>query len=200
MTLHGEITQTLRPSSANYWKGTAFSAVFLVPLILFQLFVNRDRPGLWITLVIVVPICLAVIAVYFARARLFLTASHIGKQGILGTRWIAKADIDRALLVRNYTAPMEQPRTELFAFARDGRKLLRLFGRFWAEADMITLITASGATQGLLEGPVTPKQVTAIEPKALGWVEAHPWLSAFVLTFGLIIAIIVIVIAVLALT
>jgi len=194
------ITQTLKPSSANYWKGTAFSAVFLVPLIGLQFAINRERSALWLILIIVVPLCLAVIALYFARARIFITDTHIGKQGIFGTRWTPKSDFARALLVRGYTAPAEQPRTELFMFAADGRKLLRLFGRFWAEEDMGILVGSTSATPGLIEGPAGPREVLAAEPRALNWVEAHPWLSAFVISFGIIIVIAVFVIAFVALT
>lgn len=194
------IIQTFKPSSANYWKGTAFSAVILLPLIGVQFALNRDKATLWLILIIVVPLCLAGIALYFARARIFVTDTQIGKQGIIGTRWTPKADFDRGLLVRGYTAPAEQPRTELFMFAADGRKLLRLFGRFWAEEDMIALVTATGAKQGLVEGPVGPADVVKLEPKALGWVEAHPWLSAFVITFGILAVVIVAVVAVFALS
>jgi hypothetical protein len=190
---------TLKPSSANYWKGTAFSAVFLIPLIGVQFALNRERSTLWLILLIVVPLCLAGVALYFARARIFISDTHIGKQSIIGTRWTPKADFDRALLVRGYTAPAEQPRTELFMFAADGRKLLRLFGRFWAEEDMIALVTATGATQGLIEGPAGPADVMRVEPKALNWVEAHPWLSAFVITFGILVVIVVAVVLVFAL-
>ena len=198
MTLHGDVTQTIKPSSGNYWKGTAFSAVILVPLILFQLVTNRGGT-VWV-LLIVVPLCLAIIAVYFARARVFITATHIGKQAIVGTRWTEKTEFARALLVRGYTAPAEQPRTELFMFAADGRKLLRLFGRFWAEADMIAIVGATSATPGLIEGPAGPREVLAAEPKALNWVEAHPWLSAFVITFGVILVIMVVVVVAIALS
>jgi len=194
------ITQTLKPSSANYWKGTAFSAVFLVPLIAVQFAINRERSTLWLILIIVVPLCLAGIALYFARARVFITDTHIGKQGIFGTRWTPKSDFDRALLVRGYTAPAEQPRTELFMFASDGRKLLRLFGRFWAEDDMGILVGATGATPGLLEGPAGPADVMRLEPTALNWVEAHPWLSAFVITFGILAVVVVAVVLVFALS
>ena len=194
------ITQTLKPSSANYWKGTAFSAVILVPFIGIQFLLNRDRAVLWLILIILVPLCLAGVALYFARARVFITDTHIGKQGIIGTRWIAKSDFDRGLIVRNYTAPAEQPRTELFMFAADGRKLLRLFGRFWAEEDMGILVGSTSATPGLIEGPAGPREVLAAEPRALNWVEAHPWLSAFVISFGIIIVIAVFVIAFVALT
>jgi hypothetical protein len=186
---------TLKPSSANYWKGTAFSAVVLLPLIVAQLALNRERSTLWLILLIVVPICIGAVAIYFARARVFISDTHIGKQGFIGTRWTPKADFDRALLVRGYTAPAEQPRTELFMFAADGRKLLRLFGRFWAEHDMITLVTASGATPGLIEGPAGPADVTRIEPKALSWVEAHPWLFAFAVVGGIVVVVVIAVIA-----
>ena len=191
---------TLKPSSANYWKGTAFSAVFLIPLIAVQFALNRDKAMLWLILLIVVPLCLAGIALYFARARVFITDTQIGKQGIVGTRWTAKAEFDRGLIVRNYTAPAEQPRTELFMFAADGRKLLRLFGRFWAEEDMITLVTATGATQGLIEGPAGPADITKLEPRALNWVEAHPWLSAFVITIGILAVVVVAVVLVFTLS
>ena len=191
---------TLKPSSANYWKGTAFSAVFLIPLIAVQFALNRDKAMLWLILLIVVPLCLAGIALYFARARVFITDTQIGKQGIVGTRWTPKTDFDRGLIVRNYTAPAEQPRTELFMFAADGRKLLRLFGRFWAEEDMITLVTATGATQGLIEGPVGPADIIALEPRALNWVEAHPWLSAFVIAFGILAVVVVAVVLVFTLS
>ena len=194
------ITQTLKPSSANYWKGTAFSAGILVPFIGIQFLLNRDKAVLWLILIILVPLCLAGVALYFARARGFIADTHIGKQGIIGTRWIAKSDFDRGLIVRNYTAPAEQPRTELFMFAADGRKLLRLFGRFWAEEDMITLVTATGATQGLIEGPAGPADITKLEPRALNWVEAHPWLSAFVITIGILAVVVVAVVLVFTLS
>lgn len=191
---------TLKPSSANYLKGTAFSAIFVVPIIAVQLVLNRERAVLWLTLVIVVPICIAAVALYFARARIVITDTRIGQQGIFGTRWTDKTAIDRALLVRGFTALMDRPRTDLFIFAADGRKLLRLFGRLWAEEDMIALATATGATQGLLEGPISTAGVRLVEPTALNWVEAHPWLSAFAITFGIVAVVVAVLLAVVALS
>ena len=184
------ITQTLKPSSANYWKGTAFTALFTVPLIAFQLLRNIDRPFIWIVLLITVVASTAGVALFFARARILIQESGIGKQRIVGIRWIPFAEIDRALLVRGFKSFGELPSTELFLFAAGGRKLLRLSGRLWTEADMITLATATGATQGLIPGPASAKDVRAVEPTAIAWAERHPFLAAFAITAVLIVAIV----------
>jgi hypothetical protein len=180
-------TRTLKPAVANYWKGTAFSAFFLVPLLAFQVVRHIERPFIWIVLLIAVVASAVGVALHFARARILIDESRVGRQRTIGTQWTPFAEIDRALLVRHYKSFGQLPRTDLFLFAVDGRKLLRLSGRLWAEADMIALATATGATQGLIEGPVNATEIRAVEPTAISWVETHPFVAAFAITFGLIL-------------
>jgi hypothetical protein len=185
MKSHGEITRTFKPSSASYWKGTAISAAIFAPFIAAQLAFNRDNGLFWILLLTLVPLVLLGLALYFRRAGIFITSTHVGKRSIFRTKWIPKADFDRSLILRNYSAPAEAARTEFFVFAADGRKLLRLFGRFWAEQDMLAIVEESGSTLSVVDDVMKPKDVLALEPTALPWVEAHPYAFATVVVFAL---------------
>lgn len=196
MATNAEITRTFKPSSANYWKGTAFSAAIFVPLIAVQFVLQRDKVVLWVILITLVPLLLAGIALYFARARVFITPTQVGKQDLVRTKWIPKADFDRSLLLRAYSPPAEQPRTELFMFAADGRKLMRLFGRFWAEQDMLAIVEESGAKLAVVDEVMRPKDVVALEPRALNWAEAHPWAFAFLASGAILTLTVVIVVLV----
>ncbi len=177
MSSHGAITRTLKPSSERYWKRTAAGAVILLPFVAAQFLFYRDAPLYWILLLTAVPLVLAGVALYFRRAGVFITATHVGKRNLLGTTWTPKADFDRSLLLRDYRPPAEPSRTELYMFAADGRKLVRLFGRFWAEQDLLAVVEESGSKLTVIDDLMKPKDVAALEPTALTWVEEHPYAS-----------------------
>ena len=174
----------LKPTKANYWKRTAIAGAILTPFVLLQAL--RDRGGwYWILVAIVVAISVAGASLYLGRARLVITPTHVGTRGMFGFRWIPRESLDRLLVVRGFRLPLDRTgvRTDAFLFDRSGKRVLRINGQIWDESFVQQFDQALAIPTAVRQGPNSPRDVAAIEPKALNWSETHT-LAVFFIALG----------------
>ena len=126
--------------------------------------------------VLVVALAFALSFAYHRRARLFVTASRLGSRGWVGTWWIPRADLSRAVLVESLASHHDRTYRELFLFDRADKRVARISGRVWGNKKVTLVAHALALPLSTIDRAVTVKELVATEPGALRSYEQRPWL------------------------
>lgn len=190
----------IRPSWKHYKLMMKTTPVFLFVIVAMSIF-REGTEGL-ILVAGTVALSLVVVAVYFRNAQIRLTDTEIVRTGVTG-RKIVKQRSDVATVVRAILPVSKVDHRmyyNLFLLDDDGRRLLRLKNTHWAEPDMNQLVTRLGMPTQDFWNPLSIKDFSRHHPKALPLMERRPWLLAFCIMGGLVVAVTVAVIVIGAFT
>jgi hypothetical protein len=185
------------PSWKHYKLMLKTTPVFL--LVLVGLAVVRDGMSGLILVAVVFAICMAGVALYFRNAQITLTATDIVRRGFIGAKVRSRSDV--AVVVRAIlpvSALDHRLYYNLFLLDNGGERLLRLKNTHWAEADMNQLAQQLGMPTQDFWNPISVKDFTQHFPKALPVTERRPWVTAFGLVGGIVVAIIVLAVVIVA--
>jgi len=113
------------------------------------------------------------------RARVFITPDRFGRRGWLGTWWMRRADLERALFVEALTGRDGRRARELFLFDPTGARVAHLSGRVWGNKNVSRIAQTLAVPMTTIGRVVSAKELATIEPRSLRFFERHPSVAIF---------------------
>jgi len=133
---------------------------------------------------------------YQRRARVFIDPDRFGRRGWLGTWWMSRSDLERGLLLERLTGRDGKSTRELFLFDPAGARVARISGRVWGNKNVDRIAHALAVPLTTVGRSVSLKELPALEPRALRFVERHHYVALV----GVLVAALVVIFGVVALT
>jgi len=138
-----------------------------------------DVRGRIVAIVVVLLLGLGLSVAYQRRARVFITQERFGRRGWLGTWWMRRKDLERALYLESLTGRDGRATRELFLFDPAGSRVVHISGRVWGNKNVSRIAHAIAIPTSTIDRVVSLKELATIEPRALGFFERHPSVAIF---------------------
>lgn len=126
---------------------------------------------------------------YQRRARVFIDPGRFGRRGWLGTWWMPRSDLERGLLLERLTGRDGKATRELFLFDPAGARVARISGGVWGNKNVDRIALALAVPLTTVGRAVSLKELPALEPRALRFVERHRFVALFA---ALVVAMVVV--------
>jgi len=178
----------IKPSTASYKRAVGASAAIFVPILLINLFSNREYLGLFFAVMIVtLGITLIFIWMFFRNTRYSADGLQVTRTNLFGSqRTFPFSEMGTIIFAHEVAQTTAITTPSLFVLGLDGKKLFRLNGSWWSGADMASLLNATGKVADVIVPPISPADLKRRHPTALSWGEAHPWALAFIVAGGVL--------------
>jgi len=129
------------------------------------------------------------------RARVFVGTTRLGRRGWLGTWWMTRADLERGLLLERLVGRDGKKTRELFLFDPAGARVARFSGGVWGNKNVDRIAHALALPMTTVDRAVSLKELPALEPRSLSFVERHHYVvlfGALAVALGLVFAVVAI--------
>jgi small-conductance mechanosensitive channel len=188
---------TFRPSWIVYRRRTLAGAIPALVILLVIDYWRLRQP--WpVYLAEAVGVCVllaATILLYFRNTRVVAERDNLTLHNLFGrSRTLSGDQLAHAILLENFEAAGGQNLSplRLIIVNSTGRRVMNWSGNVWTKDEMSSLVATLGIDCETLPNPMTVKRVRASYPRAIGPIEAHPWIIGG--SLGLLIVVIVFVV------
>ena len=171
-----EVTHRIRPYSSLFRQGLISSIIFVVTVFVVLYFLTiPDGPWLLVLGVqIVVFVALALGAVGYFSATIWVSRSEIVERGFFGRRHrFPVASIDSIVLAHTASSGGETLQ-QLFVRDAHGRQLVRMRGQFWSPESFDLVTSTLDVPVVRIEDVTTIRELRDQFPGLLFWFERHP--------------------------
>lgn len=128
-------------------------------------------------------------AIYLRFRSLFIgvTGTSVHERGLFSRETVVPlSQVRRAILVATYRSSSTETVLQLLLRGTDDRRLLRMRGVFWSEADMRAVAAATGASLTERTDPITAKVLFEEYPGSAYWFENRPTLTILAIIVSLV--------------
>lgn len=175
--------------------GNAFAAVLLgtTPIFAVVYWFASTRGGMELAVVSHLVVLGTGLALVWRQLRVYcaVTDSELIGNGTFTPLTRARfTEVQRVLLVRTYIGAAPDPVLQLLAVGADGRRLFRMRGNFWHEADLRAVAAAMPSPTETPGEPLTMREFFTAYPGSAYWFENRRPLQAAILAVTVIAALV----------
>lgn len=171
-----EVTHRIRPYSFLFRQGLISSTIFTVTVFVVLYFLTVPD-GPWVLVLgvqIVVAVTVALAAVGYFSATIWVSKSEIVERGFFGRRHRFPVSSIDSIVLANTSSSGGEVLRQLFVRDAEGRQLVRMRGQFWSPESFDLVVRTLDVPVVKIEDVTTIRELRAQFPGLLFWFERHP--------------------------
>lgn len=173
--------------------GNAFAAILLgtTPIFAVAYWFASTRGGLWVVAITHLAVIVIGLLLLWRQLSVFceVTADELRGNGIFTpTVRVPLAEVRRVLLVPTHLGAAPDPVIQLLVMGENGRRVFRMRGNFWHDADLRALAAALPVPVEDIAEPMSMRDFFRNYPGAIYWFENRRPLQVAICTVALLVA------------